>query len=129
MSASELDSHILQALAQAPVPLSAYELIDALRDARKTVAAPPVYRALKRLLDRDEIERIETLSAYRIRKTEKCIHCICESCGNILTVPVPRAIDALEVAVRATGFVPQRFAVEATGHCAHCETSGRGSDS
>lgn len=108
--------------------MGAYELVDALRDARKTVAVTPVYRALKRLLDRNEIERIETLSAYRIRKTEKGIHCICESCGNILTVPVPQTVDALEAAVRVTGFAPQRFAVEATGHCAHCETTARSSD-
>jgi len=123
MPASELDSRILCALAHAPAPMSAYELVDALRDARKTVTVTPVYRALKRLLDRNEIERIETLSAYRIRKTEKCIHCICESCGKILTVPVPQAVAALEAAVKNAGFAPQRFAIEATGHCVHCETT------
>jgi Fur family zinc uptake transcriptional regulator len=125
MPASELDSRILLVLAHAPAPMGAYEIIDALRDARKSAAATPVYRALKRLLERSEIERIETLSAYRIRKTEKCIHCICESCDNILTVFVPQAVDELEAAVRAAGFVPHRFAVEATGHCTHCEITGR----
>ncbi|MEJ2411259.1 MAG: transcriptional repressor [Novosphingobium sp.] len=129
MPASELDRRVLHVLACAQTPMGAYEIIEALRDVRKTVAATPVYRALKRLLERGEIERIETLSAYRIRKMEKGIHCICKVCGKILTVPVPPAVDALEAAVRATGFVPQRFAVEATGHCAHCEMTNEGRDS
>jgi len=49
--AAQLDELVLATLARAAEPLSAYQIIAALRDERKTVAPPPIYRALKRLLD------------------------------------------------------------------------------
>lgn len=120
MPASELDEHVLGVLARAPAPMGAYEIIVALRDARKSIAAPPVYRALKRLIYRRAIERIETLSAYRIREGEKCLYAICDSCGCILTVPVPHAFDGIEAAMSHTGFSAERLLIEATGRCACC---------
>ncbi|WP_162528576.1 Fur family transcriptional regulator [Novosphingobium sp. BW1] len=124
--AAQLDELVLAALARAAAPLSAYQIIAALRDERKTVAPPPIYRALKRLLDQGEIERIEMLSAYRIRIVEKCIHAICDSCGGLSSIPASHAVDALNAAMKHAGFASPRLSIEATGRCARCELADRG---
>ncbi len=45
-----LEARAVQALADAGAPLSAYEVLAALRDVRPTAAAPTAYRTLEKLI-------------------------------------------------------------------------------
>ena len=60
---NEMQSRIRDLLAGADKPLSAYDVIDALRDHGR-VAPPTVYRALQKLIDEGLAHRLETRNAY-----------------------------------------------------------------
>lgn len=88
MQLTEKQQHVLATLKQAGSPLSAYALLDRLRE--KGFSAPvQVYRALERLVGHGLVHRLESLNAY-----VTCAHrsgcqqsfkafAICDSCGCV----------------------------------------------
>ena len=111
---------MLDALETADVPLGAYDIIARVGDRHRKVTAPSIYRALGRLLDRGKIDRIETLSAYSIHRTDKIVHAICNLCGSLMAIAAPQAVDAIYESMDRAGFSAHHLTVEATGHCAGC---------
>lgn len=79
---------VLETLQQANGPLSAYALLDRLRD-RGFSAPTQVYRALERLAEHDLVHRLETLNAYvSCTHPGRCQHdfrafAICDVCGHV----------------------------------------------
>jgi Fur family zinc uptake transcriptional regulator len=118
---------ILELLARAEKPLSAYDLLDKMR--RHGVRSPPtVYRALADLVKRGLIHRIESLNAF-----VACHHeaghdhmsqfAICTSCGNAEEIDDPAIL-------RAAKKVGQKFlkqvdhrVLEISGICKDCAGS------
>ena len=68
--------HVLDALRQAARPMSAYELIDRL-EPHGMHWPPTVYRALKKLVERGLVHRVESLNAFVV-----CDHSHNESLGK-----------------------------------------------
>ncbi len=82
-----LDQTLIDLLTQADVPLSAYDLASRLRERGRQMAVMSIYRALDRLCATNAIEKVETLSAYRVKDIPNAILTICpETCGMTLTV-------------------------------------------
>ena len=118
-------SLVFDALRRADGPLSAYTILDQLRD--DGFRAPlQVYRALDKLLDYGMIHRLESINAF-----VACSHdhghshgmtafAICEKCGQVSEF----SDDVITARVRewtnGNGFKPSKTTIEIRGICAVC---------
>ena len=124
--------NILNALRAAGRPLSAYELIEAIKP--QVVAAPPtVYRALKKLVSEGKAHRVESLNAFvACRHPEygehdrehaaKVCFAICDRCGAIEEVVDPVMPERLAADLSKLSFAPRALAIEVRGLCAACRS-------
>ena len=108
-------------------PVSAYEILEALRDQGIT-AATTVYRALDKLQVAGRIHRIESMNAWAAccdpHHAESPVFEICDDCGNVtehVDDDVARGIAALTT---RSGFAPERSVIEIHGRCSDCHTDG-----
>jgi Fur family zinc uptake transcriptional regulator len=122
-----MQSRIRDLLARADKPLSAYDVIDGLRDHGR-VAPPTVYRALQKLIDEGLAHRLETRNAYVVCRDggHVCGHrhragfMICRTCGRTLEFGDEEIERLLGGAAARSGFVAERVAIEIQGLCATC---------
>ncbi len=122
------DQLVLDCLRAKRGPMTAYDLIDALRG--EGLSAPPsVYRVLTRLLERGLIHRLQSLNAF-----VACCHdhhdrvpvfTICEACGGIAEFDEAKVGAALAHTAGQASFALSKAAVEVTGLCSACIASGR----
>lgn len=118
-----LDGLIVELLGLTEVPLGAYPIADLLRERGRSGHIMAIYRSLDRLCKRGVIERVESLSAYRLHTTSEAVLLACTRCGTTTTLPVPSEFDAIVAAVRGTGFALGKLALEAVGVCGFCQSS------
>ena len=118
-------SLVFGALSRAEGPLSAYTILDQLRD--DGFRAPlQVYRALDKLVESGMVHRLESLNAFVACRHPGCdshqtmAFAICETCGKVAEI----SDDALETRLRdlagESGFAVKRAVVELRGLCADC---------
>jgi Fur family transcriptional regulator, zinc uptake regulator len=128
---NEMQSRIRDLLAQAEKPLSAYDVIDALRVEHGRVAPPTVYRALQKLIDEGLAHRLETRNAYVACRDSghSCGHrhragfMICRSCGKTLEFGDEEIETLLSRAAAGQGFTAERVAIEIQGLCGACASA------
>jgi Fur family transcriptional regulator, zinc uptake regulator len=123
LPATMLDQSILLLLTRASAPLSAYDLAERLREEGRRVVPMSVYRALDRLCARDQVHKVEMLSAYRVKDVAQPILMICIGCGAIDPLPAPDLHSALAASLERTDFAPRRIAFEVAGLCAGCRAN------
>ena len=126
MSLNQNDNSILEKLTASAKPMSAYDLLDALKgDQRVTIKAPTqVYRSLEKLVEAGDVHRVSALNAF---VACSCTHkgsppgfLVCTACGMVNefdaggTLSVPRG--------RAGGFSVQTMNVELSGLCKKCQS-------
>ena len=119
---------VLEKLEAAGTPLSAYTLLDQLRE--KGFRAPlQVYRALDVLVKGGLVHRLESLNAF-VACAEPHDHdhsmtafAICDSCGQVMELSDHDVSHRLEDWVRSTGFSPKRAIIEFRGICESCRAS------
>jgi Fur family zinc uptake transcriptional regulator len=121
--APEQDQMISDALKVAGRPVSAYEIIDSLRD-KATLAPQTVYRSLDRLIASGAAHRLESLNAFvacshTVHKGS-AIFAICDQCGRVDEFDEPRALDALANWAREANFTLRQMTLELRGTCARC---------
>lgn len=120
---------IVEALRGAGRPVSAYELIDQLRE--KAVLAPQtVYRALDRLIAMGAAHRLETLNAFvacsHSRHEGRAVFAICESCGTVNEFDEPKAVDSLASWAKKAKFTVREMTLELRGRCNDCVSGDKG---
>jgi Fur family zinc uptake transcriptional regulator len=115
---------VLEALLEAHRAMSAYELLDRLREAGLGSQPPVVYRALEFLVSNGFVHRIERLSAFVACTNGSGDHAaaflICRGCRRVAEAslaPLGRGLAA-EAAGRA--FEVERVVIEAEGLCGAC---------
>ena len=106
-------------------PVSAYELIDRLRD--KALLAPQtVYRSLDRLIADGQAHRLESLNAFVACRHPShegaAVFAICEDCGTVTEFDEPQAIERLQAWAKKAKFAVDRLTLELRGHCRMCAT-------
>jgi Fur family zinc uptake transcriptional regulator len=120
---------VLGTLAHATAPLSAYDILDRLRD--EGLRAPlQVYRALDKLTERGLAHRLESLNAFVCCADAQChgaggstAFAICDRCGRVEEFAEPGIVSKLKGWSKTSGFVPSRMTIEIRGLCKDC--SGR----
>jgi Fur family zinc uptake transcriptional regulator len=120
-------SLVLSVLQSSDQPLSAYSILDRLRD--DGLKAPlQIYRALEKLLEAGRIHRLESLNAFVV-----CCHSrhaqihpritafeICEACGKVNEFHDTKIEDVLSSHARGSGFKICSTTIEVHGLCARC---------
>ncbi len=118
---------VMDALSHSEGPLSAYTILDKLRD--QGFRAPlQVYRALDKLLEYGLVHRLESLNAF-VACT--CPHehehdngvtafTICEGCGQVTEFHDIAIEQRLSALTRAQNFKTEKTTIEIRGHCQSC---------
>lgn len=116
---------VFDALNRAQGPLSAYALLDQLRE--KGFRAPlQVYRALEKLQSAGLVHRLESLNAF-----VACAHphdhdhglmafAICDQCGKVTEFSDDVIEERLAGWANKTGFHAAKTTIEIRGHCGTC---------
>jgi Fur family transcriptional regulator, zinc uptake regulator len=122
---TELRRDVLALILGAEGPVTAYQLLDRLRERRRGAVPPTVYRALDFLLAQKLIHRVESLNAFvPCSGGGAHVHAaqflICARCGAVEELEEAAVTTALQRAAREHGFRPQSMLVEVTGLCAAC---------
>jgi Fur family transcriptional regulator, zinc uptake regulator len=122
---------VLQRLKSACAPLSAYTLLDQLRE--DGFRAPlQVYRALDGLMDAGFVHRLESMNAF-VACSDPHDHghahghshgmtafAICDTCGQVAEFCDETVGERLGAWVGASGFVAKKAVIEFRGTCAKC---------
>jgi Fur family zinc uptake transcriptional regulator len=116
---------VLDRLEKAEGPLSAYALLDQLRD--DGFRAPlQVYRALDTLMRSGRVHRLESLNSF-VACAGHHDHdhgmtgfAICETCGQVTEFTDPVVTDRLQKWAGETGFKASKTVIEFRGLCADC---------
>jgi Fur family transcriptional regulator, zinc uptake regulator len=120
-------SLVLECLRREGRAMTAYDLLDALRDDGLRAPAQ-VYRALEALGQRELVHRIETLNAFvacrHFDHSETAAFAICDDCRHIWEFALPSEAG-LTAAADRKGFKTRNVTVELHGRCADC--AGRAS--
>ncbi|MCY4050387.1 MAG: Fur family transcriptional regulator [Gammaproteobacteria bacterium] len=117
---------VLKYLKQQKRPLTAYEILEGLREDGVT-APTTVYRALNKLLEDGQLHRIESLNAWTVcselHHTGTPIFEICDSCSNVRERVDSRLSMNIKAISLDSGFTPDRSIIEIHGLCSDCSTS------
>ena len=116
---------VLETLHQAEAPLSAYDILDRLRD--QGLRAPlQVYRALEKLIESGLAHRLESLNAFvccadaHAHRTGLTAFAICERCGRVDEFSDDLVRERLDLWAKGQDFSAKQTTIELRGTCAAC---------
>lgn len=117
---------VLKTLNGAEAPLSAYDILDRLRD--DGLRAPlQVYRALDKLIEQGLAHRLESLNAFVCcadagchRAMSSAAFAICSACGRVDEFTDPNVGASLADWAAQSGFALERTTIELRGRCRDC---------
>lgn len=116
---------VFDVLSKAEGPLSAYTILDHLRD--DGFRAPlQVYRALEKLLDYGMIHRLESLNAFVACAHPQCHNhdliafAICDQCGQVTEFSDTAIENLVSAWGLQNGFAASKTTLELRGHCKNC---------
>jgi Fur family transcriptional regulator, zinc uptake regulator len=119
-----LRRRVLELILEADGALTAYQLLDRLKETHRGAAPPTIYRALDFLLEHRFIHKVERLNAFIPCVESGHEHAaqflICRQCGAVTEIEDEAAANALEHAAEREGFHPRSTVVEIEGTCAAC---------
>lgn len=122
-------SLVMNVLSNAGGPLSAYTILDELRE--EGFRAPPqVYRALDKLVELGLIHRLESLNAFVACRHPGCddhntiAFMICETCGKVSEITDEPLSGRLWDLASGAQFALKRTIIELRGTCLTCQQSG-----
>jgi Fur family transcriptional regulator, ferric uptake regulator len=105
--------------------LSAQEIFDGLRKARRPVGIASVYRALDALLDLRLVKRVDAgdgTARYEPAPSngEHHHHLVCRDCGRVEAFTDPQLERAIDRVAGGLGYAVDEHEVVLTGACADC---------
>ncbi len=112
-------------LSEAVAPLSAYGILDKLRD--EGFRAPlQVYRALEKLMEKGLVHKLESLNSFVACKHECCesksmaVFSICEKCDKVSEFTDAKLARHVKAWARSDGFRLNKTTIELRGECNAC---------
>ncbi|MBM6594819.1 Fur family transcriptional regulator [Microvirga pudoricolor] len=122
---NETQRRVHAILEAAPGPMSAYEVLDRMREAG-AVTPPTIYRSLDKLIEKGLAHRLESLNAYVSCKhphpQEMAAFAICETCGSVNEFSDPHIDERLAHWSGIHSFQPKKVTVEVRGLCEACQS-------
>lgn len=121
---TELRRRVLEIIWSNPTPLSAYAILDLLRDDGRQGGPPTVYRALDFLLGQGLIHRLASLNVFTGCRQPDSRHngqfLICRDCGQVDELSNPAVEELLRAEATARQFEVLAQMVEVLGRCPDC---------
>jgi Fur family zinc uptake transcriptional regulator len=121
--AASRDEIILATLKRATRPMSAYDVISALRG-DGDLAPQTVYRALQRLKTKGLVHRLESLNAFLActhpAHSDDAAFAICDRCGSVVEFEAPAISTSMKAWSDRSCFKIASTMVEARGLCPDC---------
>lgn len=122
---SKNQQFVFDALAMEQSPLSAYTLLDRLRD--KGLKAPlQIYRALEKLAAMGLVHRLDSLNAYvacnhkGCQTTKALVFEICDECGSVAELADEMISRQVAARAQTDGFELSKSTIELHGRCTDC---------
>jgi len=119
-------SLVFEALSLVEGPLTAYNILDELRE--HGFRAPlQVYRALEKLIEFGMVHRLESLNAFVACRHPDCdasevvAFTICETCGNVSEISDNTLTGRLSTLAQEARFALKKSIVELRGICRGCQ--------
>ncbi|QIE46777.1 transcriptional repressor [Pseudohalocynthiibacter aestuariivivens] len=120
----ERQRDILKVLRDRGRPMSAYEVLDALKGKETKLAPPTIYRALSALTGTGAAHKLESMNAFVSCQCDHADHtpvlAICDDCGAVEEHADHAVTERLTQITAATGFDARRHVVEVHGLCGAC---------
>lgn len=117
---------ILNVLRSSEGPMTAYQILDQLRQGEPDIAPPTVYRALSALTDQSRAHKLESLKSFvpcRCKHDESLpVLTICGDCGLVEEHDGGALLSKLASVIAPSNFKPARHIVELHGQCSACAT-------
>ena len=120
---------VFDVLAKSAGPLSAYTILDQLRD--HGMRAPlQIYRALDKLLETGMVHRLESINAFvacshgECEASDAAAFAICEKCEKVMEISSEELASHLQSLVANSGFRIGKSTIELRGCCKSCGASG-----
>ncbi|MFZ1795738.1 MAG: transcriptional repressor, partial [Dokdonella sp.] len=115
---------VLELVAEATIPVKAYDLLDRLKDGPGVAAPPTVYRALDFLLEHGFIHKLESINAFvgchHPGEAHQVPFLICDHCSSAFEICDEGVAVLLTDQARERGFKPASQTLEVHGICARC---------
>jgi Fur family zinc uptake transcriptional regulator len=116
-------SEVLTCLRQAKQPMSAYDILDRVRNAG--ISHPPtVYRALNELMQKGMVHRLQSRSAFIACDHGGCdgrsAFAICRQCGKVVEIPLSERDQSALLGLAPDAIAPEQVTLEIAGLCAVC---------
>jgi Fur family zinc uptake transcriptional regulator len=119
---------VLKTLNRADAPLSAYDILDRLRE--EGLRAPlQVYRALEKLIEQGRAHRLESLNAFVCcadadgHRAGLTAFAICETCGKVDEFSDDVVNQRLGAWTATHDFAARRTTIEIRGKCGMCTSA------
>jgi len=105
--------------------ISAYDLLDLLRESEPQAKPPTVYRALDFLLEQGFVHKVESTNSYVLchlidQPTHTSAMYICDRCGQVKEQSADGVEDILQAVAARMGFALRHNVIEAHGLCSGC---------
>ena len=119
-----MQAEVLGVLRRRGVPISAYEVLECLREKNPRLSPTTIYRALAALAERGQAHRVESLNAFVACQRERHHHAsilsICGDCGAVEESISADLLTRLSSIAGKSGFAPMRHVIEVHGQCGSC---------
>ena len=105
--------------------ISAYDLLDLLREKEPQAKPPTVYRALEFLLEQGFVHKVESTNSYVLchlfdQPTHSSAMFICDRCGVVKEECAEGVEDIMHTLAAKMGFALRHNVIEAHGLCSAC---------
>ena len=105
--------------------ISAYDLLDLLRESEPQAKPPTVYRALDFLLEQGFVHKVESTNSYVLchlfdQPTHTSAMFICDRCGVVKEEAAEGVEDIMHTLAAKMGFALRHNVIEAHGLCSAC---------
>jgi Fur family zinc uptake transcriptional regulator len=105
--------------------ISAYDLLDLLRESEPQAKPPTVYRALDFLLEQGFVHKVESTNSYVLchlfdQPTHTSAMFICDRCGVVKEEAAEGVEDIMHTLAARMGFALRHNVIEAHGLCSAC---------
>lgn len=116
---------VLRLMSLQPGAISAYDLLDLLREAEPQAKPPTVYRALEFLLEQGFVHKVESTNSYVLchmfdKPTHTSAMFICDRCGVVKEESAEGVEDIMHTLAARMGFALRHNVIEAHGLCSAC---------
>ncbi|WP_034946048.1 zinc uptake transcriptional repressor Zur [Erwinia oleae] len=116
---------VLRLMSQRSGAISAYDLLDLLRESEPQAKPPTVYRALDFLLEQGFVHRVESTNSYVVchhfeEPSHSSAMLICDRCGSVAEQHADGVEEILKTLALKSGFVLAHSVIEAHGLCEEC---------